>query len=168
MIFDLCLGFVFRLWLQSFFLLDYLVGSRWQGPWPKFRGSCFEIWLWKYIKFDYFWHCVSPKSLGNLFMDHLWSKALGHLGWKINHSVYHWMQILYWFENSKESVFENEYLSQYVAGLPSEISSFLKWEKDMTDLTGHHQSNCNAQYLYINIYTYILYYILYNIYIYIY
>ena len=45
------------------------------------------------------------------------------------------IQILYRFENRKEPISENEYLSQYV-GLPTKISWFIKTGKDMNSPIG--------------------------------
>ena len=38
------------------------------------------------------------------------------------------MQILYWFENTNEPMSENQYLSQYVVGLPSNKLIYKKKE----------------------------------------
>ena len=50
------------------------------------------------------------------------------------------MQILYWSENTKEPMSENQYLSQYVVGLPPKIRWFMKWGRDMTIPIGTHPS----------------------------
>ena len=50
------------------------------------------------------------------------------------------MQTLYWFENTKKSMPENQYLSQYFVGLPSKISSFIKRRIDITSLIGAYPS----------------------------
>ena len=46
------------------------------------------------------------------------------------------MQILYWIENTKEPVSENQYSSQYVVGLPTKTNLFIKRGKDMTSPIG--------------------------------
>ena len=57
------------------------------------------------------------------------------------------MQILYWFENTKEPMPENQYFSWYVARLPSKI----KREKDMTSQTGTHPSPVQQFWLFTTI-----------------
>ena len=58
------------------------------------------------------------------------------------------MQILYWFENTKEPMPKNSYLNQYVAALPSKLSWFIKRGKDMTSPIGTHPSSVQQFWLF--------------------
>ena len=84
-----------------------------QGPWTKFRGSCFEFWLWKCIKFDYF--CTgSPAIFYGPFKERGFRQLTFHEGAKYtlsNMVILHItrVQTLYWVKNAKETVSENQY-----------------------------------------------------------
>ena len=58
---------------------------------------------------------------------------------------------LYWLENTKETVPEDEYLSQYVARLTSKISWFIKRGKDMTIPIKTHPSSVQQFWLFTTI-----------------
>ena len=92
---------------------------------------------------------IPPKSLGSFFYGTSREKGFCWLGFlKVKKSILSnmvmlhiiGMQMLYWFENTKEPMSKNQYLSQYVVGLPSKISWFIKRGKDMSGQIRIHPS----------------------------
>ena len=84
----------------------FLVGSIWKGTRPKFLCSCFDIWLWKYIKFDHFWHWASLPKVYGPFRELGFRRLTFLKGGKSTISIMvilyiTAMQILNWFENKK-------------------------------------------------------------------
>ena len=107
--------------------LSAIVGSIWQSPWPNFRAIV--------LTFDYenkshlmtFGTRCASKKFGQFFMGHLelvFHRLTFFKGENpILSNIVIGMQILYWFENTKEPMSENQYLSQYVVGLPSKVTA---------------------------------------------
>ena len=111
--------------IQEKYRLSAIVGSKWQSSWPNFRAIV--------LTFDYenkshmmtFGTICASKNFGQFFMGHL-ELAFHRLTFfkgenPILSNMVIGMQILYWFENTKEP--ENQYLSQYVVGLPSKVTA---------------------------------------------
>ena len=63
--------------------------------------------------------------------------------------MYHWNALLYSFKNTKEPASENQFLSQYVVGLPSKTNWYTKIGKHMTGSIGTHPSPVRQFWLFV-------------------